>query len=1034
MIPQNDNEAIALIKENYPDLLIYMDDYKSMFERHGTLFLDLKQYTRSAGYHSIKEWLIARKMYRLVERDMRISDLPSIVLSDSEIDIARKVFASRPLIGDISLFPAQQERLFLSAQKTFDKIQSDTPFTKDEAEVLVFVMILLLQKNKATEDNEEMSFWPYLYSQFGYPYASSSQTVYKKLQNIINTTFENEGRYLAPYKTTQRYYSSLMLHALAPQESMESLFEILLYFYTDELEYSYLPKDPAYAAIVNCIAYRWDKSIETNEDLHVRSNVLASGLRILFRERPAFMAYFCEDLVRKIDALVRCQGDTLINQQSRLDQMLEEWFTRKTAEQKEKLYKSHTSRKVVRHADSVNHIRIQYILDREELDLYIPPIRLETIAESEPVFVLIQGGEQKTSGLLDVYGRLTWTVREQKLRLSDLDIDLNDLSDLEFEIHYNGECLLNTGSSLHRQFLVFDKEGREIPRQSIGTGKYYLFAAPDAIIRCSEGSTVYPVPNSSQLTELLLAKAASVTINGAELIQSSNNKSNFRRYSSVDYIQDACVLSGNEKVSIYPEPVTFSFILPDGSSPLRYHIMIDEEELPLLNYCDENSDHFDLSINDRDGKIHRISMIDMRFSQMVFEYQYIVLDHFSFLLDQNLYYDEPNTVIQGCLQYGTAVSPFETVPEDSSDICHVQIESLPFDIEIRVPLVSCHMSDINLLTDGLQFWYTDIKKDDFVTISMPSGWEPTLLLEGQAVPFSGKEEKKWELGNFVSTFHCETSPARLGLILRKKGEAHQTRFLADIFYQAETKRTLLQLDDNNGLYWNPQGNIICGPRTAFKLVIHVSDNPEDNYTYNLTLKPERLCRRFPYDLGIFPYEITMIDGSSIFNKVQKIIWSGELRFGNSHELRLMNHAIRLTRCTCMVFTKNNFTPDIVEIGENAAWLSDFMYLGELEFEGEGTFPAFQAMIYFYDINAQTMRPFNSNERSAMYELINPVTIYLVNDHVLGLTTVTGDPIQIDKRYNSVVNRKLLYLSSKEEMDRIRIPDSFEYELMEVPYV
>lgn len=62
-----------------------------------------------------------------------------------------------------------------------------------------------------------------------------------------------------------------------------------------------------------------------------------------------------------------------------------------------------------------------------------------------------------------------------------------------------------------------------------------------------------------------------------------------------------------------------------------------------------------------------------------------------------------------------------------------------------------------------------------------------------------------------------------------------------------------------------------------------------------------------------------------------------------------------------------------------------------------------------------------------FETINPVTVWIVNDHLLILHCATDDSVYIDKLTGLIVNRSPeTYMTKMEQRRRLDTPDYFDY--------
>ena len=64
-------------------------------------------------------------------------------------------------------------------------------------------------------------------------------------------------------------------------------------------------------------------------------------------------------------------------------------------------------------------------------------------------------------------------------------------------------------------------------------------------------------------------------------------------------------------------------------------------------------------------------------------------------------------------------------------------------------------------------------------------------------------------------------------------------------------------------------------------------------------------------------------------------------------------------------------------------------------------------------------------------MVNPVMVWIVNEHLLILRCVTEDAVYVDKHFSTIVNRNpATYMSKAERYQRLKIPDYFKYSIRE----
>lgn len=1030
-----EDQALNILRKHYPDLKIYGDEYTSMLKTLGKDMFELRNFCKESGLKSIDQWLKKLKLTVNVERDMRREDIDHEGITDV-YDLAEEAFRCLPLIGNICIDEETEKLLFKEATDVFDRIVDELRISYKQGRLLTFAIIVLLRNDSDKEEDE--SFWAYIYRQFGYNIENMSQGVYAALRATLKDTLNTEKRFFAP-ENTHRYYTSLMLHSLSPRYSIEGLFEILLYFYTDELKYTYIPEDSAFSALVDSIANRWNKTEEIVESIHVRGNVLASGLRVLFQERPLFMRHFCEEIIRKTDALVRDPSSGNQMHGSYLDELLSKWFLRKNSDLRDKWNAERSGTVQTGKAKNISQIRLRYVMKNNVPKILVPATRLETAEDEDPLFILYQGDKKTGCISLETYGKLSRTIRACEIPLTEFDMDYDQLAQLHAELIYNGKSLLANSSMLARDILIFDKSGNEITRQSVGRGRYVILAGESAEMQFSDDVDAVLLNHPGQLYDLCLQEESSVRVNGTEINTPASRKTVFHHYSSVQQIKGACTEYEGYRMGIYPSPPHIVLHMRSDEPALKYRIDIDGTEDPLSALSRDKNNDFIVQIPNNSSGYHRIRVIDWSNAQTVYEFRYAVAQGFSYHFDSSLYIDN-GMPVEGEIICGGKVNRFSEYPEADEDVIYVNPDGLETSIILNVPMVRCLIEDKNIFDYKCALWYDEINPTAFIHVSLPEGAGCILATDdNEIIQPDSSTKNTYAIGSLISVFQEKKQELGLSLIVRSASFPQPVPiYLVKIVFRPTVFHSPLVTNEERSVAWQPDGNIICSKDAMFRMVIHIPAEDGEYFTYNyLSMKRENLCREFPYKLGRFPYEIYLQGKQSFFGKEDdELIYSGELVFGEECELKLLGKMIRLVNSKGVKEDPSGiWRPEIIHLTENAAWIGNFTYKGVTEVWEENMWaPQFNAVMYFRNPRTMKLQKFNDNKHADDYDIINPITFWLLNNRVLLLKTVMAEQVEIDREYCSIVNRKPYFAGGlKEELRRIHIPDTFEYELVEEQY-
>lgn len=340
------DEAVAVerLQKLFPTGVIYADQY---MKQTGLLSFEVHKIAKANG-KTRAEWLATHgfiwKETGYVEPDMRIRDVNAPEDDSDAFQIADYVFRKFPLAGEYVLTNEENQLLYQSANQTVKKIlMGDTRITRRDEVVLVLETIELLKlwSTDLLDSEGAGTFWKYVFMQYGFNSENSEEAenrLYARFRLAIRNTLSTYKRFFAP-AGTQRYYTSLLLHALAPRQSIEALFNILFDFYVKNLDFQYVVEDISYKVFTKGMRARWDTRVAKDEHLQLRSDTVFSGLQALFRERPGYMAVLSDTIVKKMDALLRGDSNIAFNcERNYWDRLLYEWYHKKSSTERIHVY------------------------------------------------------------------------------------------------------------------------------------------------------------------------------------------------------------------------------------------------------------------------------------------------------------------------------------------------------------------------------------------------------------------------------------------------------------------------------------------------------------------------------------------------------------------------------------------------------------------------------------------------------------------------------------------------------------------------
>ena len=1025
-----ESAAIEKLQQLFPNRVIFADQY---LKQTGLLSYEVHKIAKSSGQPRA-EWLAAHgfiwKETGYVEPDMRYRDVEAPYDCSDAFRIADYVFRRFPLAGEYILTNEENQVLYQSANQTVKKIlMDDARVTKREEVVLVLETIELL-KSWSTDllDNDGAStFWKYIFMQYGFNPENSEvaeKRLYSRFRSAIKNTLSFYKRFFAPAET-QRYYTSLLLHALAPKQSIESLFNILFNFYVKNLDFQYVVEDISYKVFTKGMRARWDNRVVKDDQLQLRSDAVFSGLQALFRERPGYMAVLADSIVKKMDALLRGDNEVVLDTaRNYWDRLLYEWYHKKSSTERVHVQGERRQHKAEYVATTTDRIFVQYALVDERVGLNLPRIRLPSVEDVRPVIQITQNGEVVFEDELSVTGNdLCLTTCSRFIPLQEMAYDFSTAPHLQVEILYKNQTLYRSETKLDRNYILFDASGNE---RTPKTGTAYLFTSETSSVESTGEDGLYQLPHPGQLYRINLSAAASVAVDGVEIFADAATASQFRHHTSQRRISGLRIVEQGNYADIFSAPFTLTIRMPEGESTLRYQISVDGIRFGP-NQLKTNDGSYEVSSAEDDGVLHRIRIIDIADDSVKYEYRYMILRDFEISMDKPLY-RSGSDFVQVTVSWRGSESKTEIPLPLGAEQINFSPPSFPYQFELNVPTVQCIFMGNNAFTAPEAIWYKEISSGEFVTLQTPAGWTGTLLLDASTVPPAPSKDQ-FELGNLFRSMVNPDGVRTLWVSLKDERGHHEKYRITTIVFTPQFLRSPLEMHEGV-LYWQAKDNFFGDPNPQFQVICSMPSGESQHY--HASAEDCVLTESCNLPNGRYPYQVFLSGRKSVFaaSSSHQLVYQGELLVGDPHAFAFEQKEILLGDALCWDFGTD--TLKTVFMAPGCGVIRDLIYQGESVASGESVgAPTYTGTMYFMD-HAGNYRPFNANPSNKGFELVNPVNLWIVNEHLLILHCVTDDTVYIDNRYATIVNRSpSVTMSKQEQRARLMTPDYFAYTVREV---
>ena len=563
-------EFLNRLNKAFPEKVIFAE--QSRLSEYLSLFVEIRRYARGAGV-SYVQWLTGRgfiwKETGYIEPDMHSGDKCGLSPDPTAFELADYVFRTYPLAGEYQLTNKEDALLYQSASETVKKVLIDggrTSVREDTVLVLETINLLKIWSSGLADEDISGSFWNYIFLQYGFKSENSeaaANRLYNYFRGAIKGTLAHYKRFFAP-EGTQQYYTSLLLHALAPKQSIESLYSILFDFYVKNLDFQYVTEDISYKVFTKGMRARWDSRIAKNDELQLRADAIFSGLQTLFKERPGYMAVFCDSIVKKMDAILRNENTDLIDpDRNYWDTILVEWYQRKSSTERVQAQGEQRQRKTEYVATTTDRIYAQYTMEHSSVGIAIPKIRLSKVAQQRPVIKIYQSEICIYNAEFSVTGdELCLTTRSLFIPFEEMSYDFSNTPAIRVEIHYDGELLYNSAEKLYRQYILLDASGAE---RTPHCGTIYLYASNlQEVTFPDDTDGIYSYPYPGQLYRINLDEVSSAAIDGREVFVCASTAAQFRHHTSLRKAVSAQVIHQGVSFDIFPAPFQLFIVLPEG--------------------------------------------------------------------------------------------------------------------------------------------------------------------------------------------------------------------------------------------------------------------------------------------------------------------------------------------------------------------------------------------------------------------------------------------------------------------------------------
>lgn len=802
---------------------------------------------------------------------------------DDLYDRISKILKNEEIVG-LYDFPEKDYSLMLEAIRGMSKDGLKKAYHK------TFITLVEITKRWGSDNQDEDtgSFWNYVCRTI-YGREDIAQTKRNIFIDCIKLVHDKFGVSMAEYG--QKYYTTLMMHSLAPVASIEALFNLCFNVFRNDLEYSFTSEDRWICDIMALQLHNVFKSHATDNSLVSFGSSrydIRIGLKCL-AANPSLTPY----LTRMIDGILLRINDLFNNSKplstNRIEKLLDTWWkTRAGLEIQQVDRSSHTRTKTV----TKKEISAKYIREDNSAFLSIPPIRLDS-SEEEVVYNVYLSDTLLWSNVMPVkQGEFVTTTKQLLLNIEDI-LENEYFINIRLVVKSSGSILYDSKNSLFREFILFDGE-HEVLSQTNATGNYFIFTKDIDRLSIPKDvhsiglflHNIYPVGGESLVGQtkkvLFLDYDQTLTQSGVACLAGT--------------IKDATIRKEEKDYSICTE--ILKLIIPSKFDLKALELRIDGcryklNDLPN-DILEDDSHMFSLvklGIVKCPGYKH-VEVYSFDSSSFLIDEQVAFLPDFQVQFNRDIYY--------GDMERNLEVTCFDSVNLFSWGIDDTEI-SCPIndgELIVKPPYLRWRINGHEWQHEPIPrvLWYKEyLESYDLIDVDCPTFKSKIVLKIGDAetdicryTSIEFNQNNQFEIGRIVYAIASTNHSAPIRCCIDINGN------IFDLFTLA-TKEQFLSTPLSNvdgKLVWMPEGCYVGDADSRFRITAQCNGNKKIEIfeeTLKSTILPLSGCGQFDISISRLSNNPFILDT----NHADISLWNEKIMAGDPRAMRYLKKRLNI---------------------------------------------------------------------------------------------------------------------------------------------
>ena len=903
-------------------------------------------------------------------------------------DFVNEVYATQPVLGNINIDAERENAIYNYARSILMEAHNNGANLSDiQCDVLTLETILLLRAwndinydGNTTINEEKPKFWEFICNQYAVQY-----DVGAFIKNAMCRSLSHHNRLIAK-SGTKKYYTSLLTHAMSPKSKFFLLFEQVYFFYARTLQYQFIEDDTSFFDFAYEMKRRFDgTALSSDEDIYIKSLQSSSAIKNLFSTCPVYMGHIVKEIVHGIDLLI-AQSD--YTESTYIASILREWYSRRNREirthDREEQQKALSNRVET----DFRRITISYQLKNGKVYLCIPSIRMGEQSEQLPEIRILNNDKLIYTESLKWYGeRFCITSVRTEIDLDRINNNNTQNFTIEAVITNGGDVVYTSNERLFRDAIVFSEKGSEITKRPVDGELFHLYTTMPAIIdnRLYNSPQCIAIPSNAKLYRLIMGSDTQVIINGINLFPSTVNSGELcvkimtSRVESVHYVQD-----GHE-YDIFAEipELTLSTL---EKNIKQYSLFVDGQQQPLMQYENTQGDTWSVCLPGNDTP-HLLQLIDNLRNTVVYSLRYVVFERFALtfkgfisLLDSSsceVFISD----IHDDAQYKSITDMSET---------HLCVPFRNGELRLESPTLSCRL-DGEILTKERpsKMWCGRIPVSAVLEVEPPKGYLTRFQVGNHTY-----DSISIEVGNLIRTVKFDGESIPINIVITKDDFIYREIKISEVVLKASFDHSPLVIEEGK-LLWCVERNYYGENGLGFE--VRLFDHGYVAAEYHLGYNDMIIEQPHQFSDGVYEYSVTSQTG--LFS-LPETIYKGKMIVGDMEALRFYKQAV--------VVSEAIIEDERIALNGASGVLTQLEFKGIAPLNGEDIpYPLYEGCLQYY-YNGE-LRPYASHSYvgkrdGAQREQVNPVKLWVVNDHTISLRDPDNDGLYINRIWKSITDR------------------------------